>query len=186
MPISGESLEEPSEAENKLYVIVKTRDFLKIMTNHIYIYLYIYIYMGVSETQARTAVAGGEKVRKKSRLGWDLASTGTSQQIRSRTEPSRAKPSRANPGRSELIRSRPGQAQPSRADPPSFPNFFPRRSFGSFFCKNVNFYNELCSFVRPVAGSHCGTFLALGGIGGRAELSQTDPSRAGPGRAEPR
>ena len=68
--------------------------------------------MGVSETQARTAVAGGEKVRKKSRLGRDLASTGTSQQIRSRTEPSRAKPSRANPGRSELIRSRPSLAEP--------------------------------------------------------------------------
>ncbi len=156
------------------------------MRIHISIRIQICIHMGVSETQARTAVAGGEKVRKKSRLGWDLASTGTSQQIRSRTEPSRAKPSRANPGRSELIRSRPGQAQPSRADPPSFPNFFPRHSFGSFFCKNVFFYNELCSFVRPVAGSHCGTFLALGGIGGRAELSQTDPSRAGPGRAEPR
>ncbi len=57
------------------------------------------------------------------------------------------------------------------------------------------FYTELCSvFQKPqflqliihcAAGSHFGTFLALGGVNARAEPSRAGPGRAGPSRAEP-
>ena len=142
----------------------------------------MYIYGGVRYTRAHHR-SWREKSQEKSRLGWDLGSTETSQQIRSRTEPSRAGPSRADPGRSEPIQSGPGQAEPSRADPPSLPNFFPHRSLGSFFLKNDCFYNELYSFIHPVAGSRFGPLWHR--EESMAEPSRAKPSQAGPGRAEP-
>jgi hypothetical protein len=97
--------------------------------------------MGASDTQGRTTVAGGKKVKKNP--GW----AGTWARLRrvnkfgpelSRAEPGRAEPSRAEPGRAG-----PGRAEPSRAEPiwagpgqdgPRRPqnhppvNFFPHRN----------------------------------------------------------
>ncbi len=48
----------------------------------------------------------------------------------------------------------------------------------------LSFFQETYAFLQRImhsaAGSHFGTFLAPGGVNGRAE-----PSRAEPGRAEP-
>ena len=59
-------------------------------------------------------------------------------------------------------------------------SFFQKQQFLQWimlsFFKNISFYNEFYHFE---------TFLAPGGVNGRAEPSRAEPSRAGPGRAEP-